>query len=150
MRIEGKIYLTKAGVAHFTDELVELKRLRMECVKADESHEDLVIIDKKLDDVAAVLQSYELISLPPKHKRDVIDLGATVTVRSSDGHMNELTIVGTLEANPPLGLISNESPVGRALLGARVGDSVLVHANSRASYTVKHIAYGKLGKIRRA
>ena len=57
--------------------------------------------------------------------------------------------MGTIEANPPLGRISNESPVGKALLGKKVGDTILVHANSKSYYTVKQIFYGDLGKTKK-
>ena len=145
-----KFYLTKLGLGRFTDEFEKLRDLRMERVKEDENHDELAIINKRLEDIAQVLQSYELISVPPKDKRNVVSLGATVSVQSSDGQVNDLTIVGTLEANPPHGIISNESPVGKALLGKRVGDKVLVHANSRVSYEVRVVTYGRLGKVRRA
>jgi transcription elongation factor GreA len=45
-------------------------------------------------------------------------------VANQDGHEEQYTIVGSAEANPSQGRISNESPVGRALLGKRVGDEV--------------------------
>ena len=54
-------------------------------------------------------------------------LGSTVTV-TVDGADREYTIVGSAEADPAQGRISHESPVGRALLGKRVGDEVQVVA----------------------
>jgi len=58
-------------------------------------------------------------------RRDVVDLGARVTVQEQ-GYDDEETyhIVGATEANPLQGMISNESPLGKALLGKRVGDVV--------------------------
>jgi transcription elongation factor GreA len=53
-----------------------------------------------------------------------VRLGATVTVTTQDGQEEQYTIVGSAEANPTEGRISNESPVGRALLNKRVGDEV--------------------------
>ena len=131
-------------------ELAELAVLRKEKVKEDdESFDDLAMIDKKIGDIDLVLKSYEIISLPPKDKLDVVWLGASVTIESSDGHKNNFMIVGTVEANPPLGRISNESPVGKALLGKKVGDTVLIHANSKSYYTVKEIFYRDIDKIRK-
>ena len=53
----------------------------------------------------------------------VVDIGASVTVRSDDGD-ESYSIVGPAEADPMAGRISNESPLGRALLGHRVGEDV--------------------------
>jgi len=52
-------------------------------------------------------------------------LGSTVEVET-DGERETYVIVGSTEANPARGRLSNASPVGRALLGARAGDDVLV------------------------
>jgi transcription elongation factor GreA len=57
---------------------------------------------------------------------DTVSLGANVTVRTDDGETERYTIVGSAEVDPPRGKISNESPVGRALLGRHVGDVVEV------------------------
>ena len=147
---DKKFFLTEEGVAVLRKELKELNVLRKEKVNEDsESCDDLAMIDKKIGDIALVLKSCELITVPPKDKRDTVNLGASVTVQSSDGQTNNFVIVGTVEANPPLGKISNESPVGRALLGKKVGDTILIHMNSKAYYTVKKIAYDGLGKTRK-
>jgi transcription elongation factor GreA len=53
-----------------------------------------------------------------------VKLGSKVRVLNQDGDEEHYTIVGSVEANPSEGRISNESPVGSALLGKRVGDKV--------------------------
>jgi transcription elongation factor GreA len=55
-------------------------------------------------------------------------LGSTVKVKVSDGKSQEYTIVGPAEADPREGKISNESPVGRALIGKKLNDEVQVSA----------------------
>lgn len=55
-----------------------------------------------------------------------VDLGDAVTVEFEDGQNKEFMIVGSDEANPLEGKISNESPVGQALLGKRRGDKIEV------------------------
>ena len=60
------------------------------------------------------------------HGTDHVHIGSTVKVDGSDGQ-EQFTIVGSTEASPRDGKISNESPVGRALLGKRKGESVVVH-----------------------
>lgn len=57
---------------------------------------------------------------------DLVQLGSKVTVRHQDGSEEHYTIVGSIEVNPGKGKISNESPVGKALLDKRVGDEVKV------------------------
>lgn len=55
-----------------------------------------------------------------------VSLGCKVTVRNQDGKSEHYTIVGSAEANPSEGRISNASPVGRALMGKKVGEDVEV------------------------
>ena len=63
---------------------------------------------------------------------DAVGLGLTVTVRDEDGEAEKYTIVGSAEVDAIHGRISNESPVGRALLGKRVGDVVEVNTPNGA------------------
>src|SRR6185312_15605905 len=57
---------------------------------------------------------------------DVVSLGSIVHLSTSEGKEYHYTLVGAFEANPSAGRISNESPVGRALLGHKLGDQVIV------------------------
>ena len=57
---------------------------------------------------------------------DSVVIGSRVTVVIQDGKEEHYTIVGSAEANPAGGKISNESPVGQALLGKRIGDEIQV------------------------
>jgi transcription elongation factor GreA len=57
---------------------------------------------------------------------DTVRIGSDVTVVADDGESELYTIVGSAEVDPNRGKISNESPVGRALLGRHVGDVVEV------------------------
>jgi len=63
---------------------------------------------------------------------DAVGLGLTVTVLDEDGEAEKYTIVGSAEVDALNGRISNESPVGRALLGKRVGDVVEVNTPNGA------------------
>ena len=57
--------------------------------------------------------------------KDRVDVGSTVVIEDMEEHLKEkVTIVGSTESNPFEGRISNESPVGRALMGAKAGDPV--------------------------
>ena len=57
---------------------------------------------------------------------DIVSLGSVVCVRNNDDREYCYTLVGAFEAKPSAGLISNESPVGKTLLGHKVGDVVIV------------------------
>lgn len=60
---------------------------------------------------------------------DVVGLGSKVTITEGrDGSPEDYTIVGSVEADPTHGFISNISPLGRVLMGSRVGDRVVVKA----------------------
>lgn len=102
--------------------------------------EDLSFLKSRISELHNILEHYELIKKPQKIQQNVIGLGARVMV-SVDGKKDEFTIVGTLEANPALGKISNESPVGRVLLGRRVGDEVVISSPIQTTYKIKQIKY---------
>jgi transcription elongation factor GreA len=72
---------------------------------------------------------------------DLVSLGSVVQLRTSDNRECCYTIVGAFEANPSAGRISNESPVGKALLGHKVGDQVIVSTPGGVKeYTILAIA----------
>jgi len=69
-----------------------------------------------------------------------VDIGHTVTVEVK-GSKREFTIVGKDESDPVNGQISNESPIGQALMGARVGDEVVVETPAgNTKYKIKKIS----------
>ena len=69
-------------------------------------------------------------------KREVVDVGATVTIKEGRSKPEIYTVVGRAEANPREGRISNESPLGQAILDHRAGDEVDVEAPG-GSFTVQ-------------
>jgi len=58
-----------------------------------------------------------------------------------DGQEDEFEIVGSLEANPSIGRISNESPVGKALLGHEVREEIVISSPVKTVYKIKDIKY---------
>ena len=102
--------------------------------------EDMSLLDARLAEYENILQNAELIRKPSKNKVDVLDLGATV-ICEIEGEKDEFTIVGSLESNPSAGKISNESPVGKALLGNKVGDVVTVNSSVVVTYKILKISY---------
>jgi len=67
---------------------------------------------------------------------DAVDLGSTVTIVEEGGEPETYTLVGPAEVNPREGKISHESPMGRALMGRRVGDTAHVKTPA-GDYAVK-------------
>ncbi len=154
MKNQG-FFLTKEGLKRFKNEYQELKRLKSFKVSGESPRifhsedinpeflayqEDLELLDARIMELEDILKNTQLITAPPKDKQRVIGLGAMVTVEVG-GQEDELEIVGTLEANPSLGRISNESPVGRNLVGHKVGDEVVVHSAVATTYKIKKIIY---------
>jgi len=102
--------------------------------------EDLSFLRSRIAELENILKNHEIIKKPSSERAGLVGLGAAVTV-DVDGEKDEFIITGTLEANPTLGKISNESPVGRALLGHKVGEKITVSSPLETTYTIKKIKY---------
>ena len=155
--MDGKIfYITKGKLHELKKEYEELsdfehkKSLEQEAPKILESEdlnpefvsfqEDIGFLRSRIDELKNILEHHELIKNPSKDRQGTIGLGAKVRVAVED-QKDEFIIVGTLEANPALGRISNESPVGKALLGHKIGDEVIISSPIKTIYKVKSIKY---------
>ena len=137
---EKIFYLTEEGLVKFKAEYRHLKKIkslktRGEFPKAWHSEdlnpeylsfqEDLNLLETRLAEVTVILKNAELIKIPPKEKRNTVNLGAAVLVELN-GQIEEFSIVGSLEADATNNKISNESPVGQALIGKRAGETVKI------------------------
>jgi len=131
-----KIYLTSQGLEKFKKEHERLLELR----ENDEDPENLILLNQRFEELNTILKTYELIKIPPKNRRHIVNLGATVVVELGE-QVDEFMIVGTLEANPSLGRISNESPVGRALLGRKAGEEAIISSAVKTIYKIREIKY---------
>jgi len=153
----GKVfYVTKEKLAEIKKEhksLVAFERLKtvgQEAPRVLESEdmssefvayqEDMESLRLKIEELSHVLENHQIIKSPAKEKQMFVDLGAKVQVDIGGKH-DEFMIVGTLEANPDHNKISNESPVGKALLGHKVGDVITISAPTKKSYKIKEIRY---------
>ena len=128
--------LTPSGLDKLKMERGALLDIR--ATKSREDEDEIVEINRRLSEIQSVLQNCELLSTPPEDERQREQLGATVVV-GRGGKDSEYTIVGTIEADAASKRISDESPVGRALLGRTIGECVEVQGGS--SYTVKSVRY---------
>jgi len=103
-------------------------------------HEDMDSLRLRIEELNNILEHYELIKPPSKEEQMFVGVGAKVLM-DINGAAGEFVITGTLEANPELGRISNESPVGKALLGHKIGDHVTVSLPEKTVYKIKNITY---------
>lgn len=95
----------------------------------DEAKNDQAILEARIADLEVMLNNAKVIE-KNEQEADKVHIGSNVTVsyKRADGSeaTREFSIVGSNEANPRLGKISDESAVGKALVGAKLGDSVEV------------------------
>src|SRR4029079_10681300 len=93
----------------------------------DAAKHDQAMTEKRIADLENLLRHAVLLEENPVGKGDVVRIGSTVVV-DVEGDEERYTIVGAIEAKPAQGLISNESPVGKALLGLKPGEEGLASA----------------------
>jgi transcription elongation factor GreA len=86
---------------------------------------ELTILDAQIYQVEQMLRQAALIG--PGNVDNIVDIGETVVIQIDDD-VEKFTIVGIAETDPERGLISNESPLGRALVGRKVGDEIVFKA----------------------
>ncbi len=156
MSEERKFYLTKEGLERIKKEHKDLRELRMAKAKGEvpkilqsedinpeylSFQEDIGFLESRITELDYILKNAELIKAPSKDKQNIVGVGATVTLQESDGSINEFMIVGTLEANPSGGRISSESPVGKAMMGHRVGEEIIITSPIKVPYKIKKIKY---------
>ena len=92
----------------------------------------------RISELEAILQNVEVIKKPTGAAK--VQLGSKVTLKG-DGKSKEFRIVGTVEANPLSGKISDESPIGQALLGKKIGETVEIKTPiDTSTYTVESIS----------
>lgn len=140
----GPVYLTKEGIEKLEEELKHLRKVRRVEVatRLREAMEGGELIDNAEYEAAKNEQAFvegkilelernlaRAILIEEKAPGDVVQIGNTVVVREKGRRTREsYTIVGVAEADPKEGLISNESPLGQALLNQKVGDLVEIAA----------------------
>ncbi|MEK7104297.1 MAG: GreA/GreB family elongation factor [Patescibacteria group bacterium] len=153
--MEDKFYLTKEGLEKIKQEYKNLLLLKQEKIHNEipvafhseeletefvAFKEEIELLEAKIADLEYILNNVELIQEPSVENRDSVQLGAKIVVEV-DGEDDELILVGTLEANPIEGKISNESPVGKALFGKKIGNIVQLNSPLKTNYKIKKISY---------
>ena len=144
---EKKKILTYTGLKALEDELENLKVVRRKEVAAkikeardqgdlsenaeyDAAKDEQRDIEARIEELEKILKNAEVVD-EDEVNLDKISVGCTVTVYDVEfDEEMEFKIVGSTEANSLQGKISNESPVGRALLGCEVGETVTVETQA--------------------
>jgi len=140
---EQPIYVTRDGLRKLEDELEYLRTVKRaqvaqrlhdamgegdidENAEYDDAKNEQSFVEGRILTLETMIRNAVIIQ-EGKH-RDQVVLGSTVTIVEEGGDPETYHLVGSAEADPRQGRISNQSPLGRALLGKRVGDTVTVSA----------------------
>ncbi len=147
-------YLSREGLERLRGELEEMVSVRRvevaqrihdakehgdltENAEYEDAKNEQAFVEGRIQSLETLIKN--AIIIDEHHSTDHVQIGTTVVVESGDGK-EAFTIVGAAEAKPTEGRISNESPVGHALLGKRKGEKVVVHVPAGDfTHTVKEI-----------
>lgn len=136
--MKKQFYLTQAGVNELKSELAILVARRgdiADAIKTAREQGDLSEnaeyhaakddherTEGRIAEIEGILGSSAVIKKPKSDGK--VQLGSSVSLKNGGGKSKEFQVVGTVEADPLSGKISDESPIGRALLGKKVGEEV--------------------------
>ncbi|MDZ7744270.1 MAG: transcription elongation factor GreA [Candidatus Saccharibacteria bacterium] len=152
--MKKQFHLTKEGVSELEAELKDLVAQRgpiAERIKTAREFGDLSEnaeytsarqeqerVEGRIGEIENILQNVEVISKPKSDNK--VRLGSSVKLKAK-GKTKEFQVVGTVEADPLNGKISDESPIGKALLGKKEGEEVeIVTPAETATYKIAEIA----------
>ena len=151
MKQKTEILLTSEGFLELETELNNLKTVErpriIEAIKEaraqgdlsenadyDAARDEQAKIESRITELEYKLENAKIIE---KASGDVVSVGTTVTVKYvDDDDEEEYSIVGSMEADPFENKISNESPIGKAIMNRRVGDIISVESPN-GSYDIK-------------
>jgi len=140
---QREVFLTPEGLEKLKAELDHLRSVRRQQVadqihrakelggtvdnaEYDDAKNEQAFVEGRILTLEKMIRNVALIE-EQKAPSKTVRFGSKVRVRNPDGEEEHYTIVGSAEASPTEGKISNESPVGRALMDRRVGDTVEAH-----------------------
>jgi transcription elongation factor GreA len=145
--VERPTFLTREGMKKIEEELEYLRTVRREEVahrlheameggdiqenaEYEDARNERAFVEGRILTLEMILSKAVIIE-DGSRSSDRVGVGSYVTVmevNSDDGVPEDYHVVGSAEADPVAGRISNESPLGRKLMGAKVGDIVMVNA----------------------
>lgn len=150
--MKKQYHLTQDGKVELETELSELKNRRSEIAEKianardygdlsenaeyDAAREEQAQLESRVAELEEILQNADIIK--PAKSNGTIRVGSTVDLKN--GKKVTYQIVGPVEADPLEGKISNESPIGSALMGKKVGDKVTIETpKGSVFYTVEDV-----------
>lgn len=158
--MQQKEYLvTYAGLTKLEDELNQLKTVRRKDIaekikvargygdlsensEYDEAKNEQAMIESRIAELEKMLKNIRVIDgdeLTTEH----VMVGSHVRVKDEDGDEDEYDIVGSTEADPTIGKISDESPIGLALMGHGVNETVEAHLPNGSTLKITILNIGK-------
>ena len=150
------IYVTPEGLEKLKSDLEYLKTTKRKDIASriasakelgdlsenaeySDAKEEQALVETKILELEETLRSAKLITKSKGSKTVVI--GSHITLNDASGKSHEFDLVGSNEADPTAGKISNESPMGKAVLGHAVGDEITVNLpESSVIYTLKKVS----------
>lgn len=139
--LKAELELFRTAKRHeVADRLREAKELGdlSENTAYDEARNEQERVEMRIVELEEAIKHAEIIT---HEKSDVVVIGSHVEAKKGTGKEQSFEIVGSEEADPLVGKISNESPLGRALLGSKKGDKVTVTTpNGVTHYTVSKVS----------
>ncbi|MFH1235834.1 MAG: transcription elongation factor GreA [Parcubacteria group bacterium] len=154
--MDKKTYLTSEGFKKVTRELDELKNVKRKLIaeriqdakelgdlsenaEYAEAKNEQSFTEGRIAELETIVKNAEIID-SSKLTAASVEVGNTVKLKAEENTSHEFSIVGSNEADPNAGRISNESPLGQAMLGKRVGEEVVIFTpGGRISYTIESI-----------
>ena len=146
------VYLTQKGLEELKEELDDLINVKrpanIQSIKEaralgdlsenadyDAARNEQAVLEGRIKKIEQMLENYEIIE---ETSKDKVSLGSTVSIRyiDEDDESDEYMIVGSQEADPFASKISNESPIAKALMNHKVGETVTVESPN-GSYQVE-------------
>jgi transcription elongation factor GreA len=138
---QKKILITQEGLAKLQSELDNLISVRRQEIASkikraremggtennaeyEDAKNDQAFVEGRILMLENIVKNATVIESPAMP--GTVEMGDKVLIQNQDGKIEQFTIVGSAEASPVEGKISNESPVGKALLGKKIGDEVEV------------------------
>ena len=148
-------FVSQEGLDKLKNELATLKQRRREIAdriaeaiklgdlsenaEYHEAKDDQGLNEARMAELEDLIHRSVVIADQKKRKGAEINIGSTIVIQNGGGK-KEYTIVGSSEANPSQGLISNESPLGKAFMGRKAGETIKFEAPSGPlTYTILEI-----------
>ena len=153
--VEDQTFITKEGLSKLKDELEQLKNVKRkevakrileakelgdlsENAEYADAKEEQAFLEGRILEIEAIIRSAKIIEKDNNSR--IVQIGSEIQVKGN-GEERQFTIVGSNDADPARGYISNESPMGRAFIGKRPGENVeIIAPKGKINYEVVAIS----------